>query len=180
METNSEQSKWQDALGGLMGITPADPKIARNPIDAMKILQESSYLPQKNPYKLLFDIMRYERKKSSLARALKRLKTYQKEKPVDPIFSDYAAATLEWIAHRSKLNGFEDFGLKALKIMARLEFENKRSRIGAILDEYERKGLELDVKKLEKGWKAKKPPKKAVERQIRAGVRREVERNREG
>jgi hypothetical protein len=175
MEPELEQERWQNAIGELMSITPPEPRLSRNPVDAVRIIEEGALLPQKNPYKLLFDIMRHDRKKSSLVRALKKLKTFQKENSVDPTFSEYAATTLEWIAQRSKLNGFENFGLKALKIMKKLEFENKENRMNAIVEEYKRRGIEVDVKKLDKKWKAKKKaPKEAKTKAVEIVARRGI------
>ena len=162
MEADLEKERWQGTLEDLMNITPAEPRLARNPFHAGRIIEESTQLPQKNPYKLLFDIMKHDRKKSSLVRALKKLRTFQKENSIDPVFSEYAATTLEWIAQRSKLSGFANFGIKALKIMKKLEFENKQARMDAIINEYTRRGIEVDVKKLDKKWKTKKrAPKEA-------------------
>lgn len=175
MEPDLEQERWQSAIGKLMSITPSEPRLARNPVEVIRIIDESAHLPQKNPYKLLFDIMKHDRKKSSLSRALKKLRTFQKENSIDPVFSEYAATTLEWIAQRSKLRGFQNFGIKALKIMKKLEFEDKEKRMGAIVKEYTRIGIDVDVKKLDKKWKAKKKaPKedktKAVEIVARRGI----------
>lgn len=164
MDTCLDEStqRWQSALVRLIDITPQEPKLARNPFDASRVIEDSAKLPQKNPYKLLFDIMRNDRKKSSLARALKRLKTFRRENQIDSGFSNDAAVTLEWIAHRSKLKGFESFGLKALKIMSKLEFEDKQTRMDAIVEEYKLKGIEVDTKKLDKKWETKKSPSKEI------------------
>ncbi len=138
IEWKNDGNRWKDAIDALLDATPKDRRVARNPFLVMKIIETTVGIPDATGYGTLFKVLQNDRRKSKLVRALKKLKheVVDSTENKGPEFYEYVATTLEWVAHRNATSSHFELGIKAIKLLSRINYPDKESRLERIKNAY--------------------------------------------